>query len=95
MIGITDLEENIKFEITYTPQVWQDRYNLSRGTVYGLHHNLAQMGYLRPHKKHSQYKNLYFVGSNTHPGSGVPTVLLSADFTSQMILKDFSPDDNK
>jgi len=37
-----------------------------------------QVGYLRPHNRHKRHKNLYFVGASTHPGTGVPIVLLSA-----------------
>ena len=46
------------------------------------------MGYLRPHNRHDRYRNLYFVGASTHPGTGVPTVLVSARLTSQRILED-------
>jgi hypothetical protein len=29
-MGITDLREHIKFEITYTPKTWQERFNLAK-----------------------------------------------------------------
>ena len=54
------------------------RYNLPLGSTHGLSHKLTQMAYLRPHNRHSRYHNLYFVGASTHPGTGVPTVLISA-----------------
>lgn len=85
--GLDDIAKQIKFEITTTPLDWQQRYNLTHGSTLGLHHNITQMGYLRPHRQHQIFKNLYFVGSNTHPGSGVPTVLLSAFFTSRQIFE--------
>jgi phytoene dehydrogenase-like protein len=46
------------------------------------------MGYFRPHNQHKKYKNLYFAGGSTHPGNGVPLVLLGAKLTSERILKD-------
>jgi len=46
------------------------------------------MGYFRPHNRHSKYKNLYFTGGSTHPGNGIPLVLLSAKLTSERILRD-------
>jgi len=46
------------------------------------------MGYFRPHNRHSYYKNLYFVGGSTHPGNGIPLVLLSAKLTAERILKE-------
>ena len=87
-IGISDLEENIKFEISFTPPDWRRRYNLSKGSAHGLSHNLLQMGYLRPHNRHHQYHNLYFVGASTHPGTGLPTVLVSSRLTTERILQD-------
>jgi phytoene desaturase len=86
-LGLEDIEEHIKFEICYTPENWENACNISRGSVFGsLAHNLMQMGYFRPHNQHSRYKNLYFVGGSTHPGNGIPNVLLSAKLTSERIL---------
>lgn len=84
--GLKDFKKNIKFEITITPPDWQNKYNLTNGSTLGLHHNITQMGWFRPKRRHTKYKNLFFVGSNTHPGSGVPTVLLSAYFTTNQIV---------
>lgn len=89
--GFTDLEEHIKFEICYTPVAWNSIYNVSRGSVFGsIGHNIMQMGYFRPHNRHDHYRNLYFVGGSTHPGNGVPLVLLSAKLTSERILRENS-----
>jgi phytoene desaturase len=87
-IGLDDLEEHIKFEVSYTPPDWQSRYNLFRGSTLGLAHNLTQMGYLRPHNRHARYHNLYFVGASTHPGNGVGTVLISARLTTERLLQE-------
>jgi phytoene desaturase len=85
--GLTDIEEHIKFELIYTPQSWENACNISRGSVFGsLAHNMMQMGYFRPHNQHSRYRNLYFVGGSTHPGNGIPNVLLSAKLVSERIL---------
>ena len=88
-IGIPDLEDHIKFEICYTPESWEGACNVSRGSVFGsLSHSIFQMGYFRPHNRHNKYKNLYFVGGSTHPGNGIPNVLLSAKLTSERIFKE-------
>jgi phytoene dehydrogenase-like protein len=63
-------------------------YNLAKGAAFGLSHNFMQVGYLRPHNRHHRYSNLYFVGSSTHPGTGLPMVLLSARLTTERILKE-------
>jgi phytoene desaturase len=86
--GLEDIEEHIKFEISYTPESWESACNITRGSVFGsLAHNLLQMGYFRPHNQHSRYKNLYFVGGSTHPGNGIPNVLLSSKLTAERILR--------
>jgi len=86
-----DLEEHIKFEVSYTPRDWLSRYNLVKGSTLGLGHNITQMAYLRPSHRHARYRNLYFVGASTHPGSGLPAVLLSARFAAERVLQDAGP----
>jgi phytoene dehydrogenase-like protein len=87
--GLTDIADHIKFEICHTPETWENACNISKGSVFGsLAHNLMQMGYFRPHNKHDRYRNLYFTGGSTHPGNGIPNVLLSAKLTSERILND-------
>jgi phytoene dehydrogenase-like protein len=86
LLGITDLEQHIKFEVSYNPLSWRRRYNLMRGATHGLCHNLGQLAYFRPHNRHPRYGNLYFTGASTHPGTGVPPLGLppSASWTSGM-----------
>jgi phytoene desaturase len=87
-MGISDLREHIKFEIIHTPKVWKEKFNLVKGAAFGLSHNFWQVGYLRPQNRHAKYKNLYFAGASTHPGTGLPIVLLSARLTTERILKE-------
>ena len=87
-MGVDDLKEHIKFEIVYQPKVWKERFNLEKGSAFGLSHNFMQVGYLRPQNRHKKYKNLYFAGASTHPGTGLPIVLLSARLTTERILKE-------
>jgi phytoene desaturase len=86
-LGLEDIEEHIKFEICHTPENWENALNISRGSVFGsLGHNIMQMGYFRPHNQDDRYKNLFFVGGSTHPGNGIPNILISAKLTSERIL---------
>jgi phytoene desaturase len=87
-IGITDLQEHLKFETSYNPLSWRKRYNLMKGATHGLSHNLLQLGYFRPHNRHQRYGNLYFVGASTHPGTGVPTALVSARLAAERIAEE-------
>lgn len=85
-LGITDFESHIKFEETYTPLSWHKRYNLMKGSTHGLSHTLTQMAYFRPSNRHSRYQNLYFVGASTHPGTGIPTAMVSGRLAAERIM---------
>jgi phytoene desaturase len=87
-MGLDDLEQHIKFEIVYQPETWKERFNLEKGAAFGLSHNFMQVGYLRPQNRHHKFRNLYFAGASTHPGTGLPIVLLSAKLTTERILED-------
>jgi phytoene desaturase len=86
--GMEDLKQHMKYEISFTPRDWAGRYNLAKGAAFGLSHSFLQVGYLRPHNRHRRYGNLYFVGSSTHPGTGMPMALLSARLTTERIFKE-------
>ena len=93
--GLTDIEEHIKFEVCFMPKTFESYCNVTNGSVFGsLSHTIFQMGYFRPHNRHNKYKNLYFTGGSTHPGNGVPLVLLGAQLTSERIIKDIKPTPN-
>lgn len=87
-VGLADLPSRIVAEESLGPPGWEQRYNLTRGAAFGLSHNFLQVGYLRPRNRHSRYRNLYFVGASTHPGTGLPIVLLSARLVVERIVKD-------
>lgn len=84
-LGISDLEAHIKFEVTYTPISWRKRYNLMKGSTHGLAHTLTQLAYFRPANRHPRYENLFFVGASTHPGTGMPTAMVSGRLVSERI----------
>jgi phytoene desaturase len=88
LLGITDLEDHIKFETNYTPLSWRKRYNLVKGATHGLSHTLTQLAYLRPHAQHPHYNNLYFVGASTHPGTGIPSALISSRLVAKRVVDD-------
>ncbi len=87
-LGITDLEAHIKFETSFTPLSWRKRYNLVKGSTHGLCHNLMQLGYMRPSNRHPHYHNLYFTGASTHPGTGMPTAMVSGRLSAERVWDD-------
>ncbi len=86
-LGLKDLPERIVTETTLAPPDYH-AMNLAKGSAFGLSHNFLQVGYLRPQNRHQRYHNLYFAGASTHPGSGLPIVLLSAQLTVERILQE-------
>ena len=88
LVGVTDLERHIVVEASATPLDWRDRLNLERGATHGLAHTLTQLAYLRPHNRHHRYRNVYFAGASTHPGTGVPTALVSGRLAAQRLVDD-------
>jgi len=89
-LGIVDLEAHLKFEVCYTPLSWRKHYNLMKGSTHGLCHNLTQLGYFRPRNRHPRYSNLYFVGASTHPGTGMPTALISARLAAERMMEELT-----
>jgi phytoene dehydrogenase-like protein len=53
-----------------------------------LSHNFRQIGYWRLHNCHARYRNLNFVSSSMHPGTGLPMVLLPAQLTAARVLRE-------
>ena len=88
-LGVSDLDENLKFEVCYTPHQWQRQFNLAQGSTHGLCHTLDQMVSFRPSNRHRRYKNLYFVGASVHPGTGVPTVMVSGRLVSERVMREW------
>jgi phytoene dehydrogenase-like protein len=72
--------------MNYSPLSWRKRYNLVKGSTHGLSHTLTQLAYFRPHNRHPRYKNLYFVGASTHPGTGMPTAMVSGRLAAERII---------
>jgi phytoene desaturase (3,4-didehydrolycopene-forming) len=87
-LNIPDFAELIETEQTNTPHSWQDKFNLWRGSALGLSHNIFQVCWFRPSPRHQKYRNMYFVGASTHPGTGVPIVLCGARVLAETIEKD-------
>ena len=87
-IGITDLERRIRTETMLTPQTWTSEYGLHRGATFAMSHSLRQMLHMRPHNRFEDLDQVYLVGGNTHPGSGLPVIFESARITSRLLLED-------
>ncbi len=80
-----DLENSIDFEQIITPEDFETKYRANRGSIYGISSNGIFSAFLRVPNKSREIENLYFVGGATHPGGGIPLVLLSGKMAAEMI----------
>lgn len=85
--GLTDLDKSIEFEQTITPDDFESKYRTNRGSIYGVSSNGIFSAFLRVPNRAREIENLYFVGGATHPGGGMPLVLLSGKMASDLITK--------
>jgi phytoene desaturase len=72
------LQSSIVSSLVTTPQDFQDRLWSLKGAAFGLEPLLLQSAWFRPHNRSEDVAGLYMVGASTHPGAGVPGVLMSA-----------------
>jgi phytoene desaturase len=86
--GMPGLRDHLVARRTFTPTDFAGRFSATRGEAFGLAHGLDQVGYLRPHNRHPRYRNLYFVGQSTHPGCGIPMVLISARLVAERMVEE-------
>ena len=86
--GLEQLEASIVTEHRFTPLDFQDQLGSWLGSAFSIEPTLFQSAYFRPHNRSSKVAGLYFVGAGTHPGAGIPGVLLSAQITSDLVISD-------
>jgi phytoene desaturase len=68
-----------------TPQDFHDNLWSYKGAAFGLEPLLLQSAWFRPHNRSEDIPGLYMVGAGTHPGAGVPGVLMSAKALEKVI----------
>ncbi|HOI85479.1 MAG TPA: FAD-dependent oxidoreductase [Acholeplasmataceae bacterium] len=88
--GFEDIQDHVVYEKIFTPKHFESQFNLQFGATFGLKPTILQSLYFRPQATSRTVKNLYFTGSSTHPGAGVPIVLMSAKIATQEIVRDLT-----
>jgi len=83
-----DLRDRIVVEERFSVSEFADRYNARDGTALGLAHTLRQTALFRPNRRSSAVDGLYFTGSYTTPGIGVPMCLISGEHTADAVVSD-------
>ncbi|MHB9285488.1 phytoene desaturase family protein [Halobacteriales archaeon Cl-PHB] len=85
-----DLRDRIVVEEEFCVSDFVDRYNATEGTALGLAHTLRQTSLLRPSNRSSAVDGLYFTGSYTTPGIGVPMCLISGEHAADALCEDYA-----
>jgi phytoene desaturase len=75
---LPNLSEHLTVSFMTTPQDFQDTLLSYQGAAFGLEPILLQSAWFRPHNRSEDIQNLFMVGACTHPGAGIPGVLMSA-----------------
>jgi phytoene desaturase len=83
--GLTGLQDAIRFEHHFTPLDFRDDLSSFLGSAFSIEPTLTQSAYFRPHNVSEDIGGLYLVGAGTHPGAGLPGVLLSARITTDLV----------
>ncbi len=86
--GLADLGASIEVMETFTPLDFKQQRNNHLGSAWGVEPKLTQTAYFRPGNRSEDIQKLYFVGASTHPGAGVPGVLLTAETTVKLVVND-------
>ena len=76
--------DDVAVERVIDPLGWE-AMGLERGTPFALAHTWRQTGPLRPANRDARVPGLFFTGSSTVPGVGVPMVLLSGKLAAQRV----------
>ncbi len=83
-----DVRSCIRVCRTLTPLDLERLTGARRGALYGATSNKRMAAFRRPHNRAPDIAGLYFAGGTTHPGGGVPMVVLSGRVAASMVLED-------
>ena len=85
------LKKHIVTQTVLTPLEWGQQFNLYQGSGLSLAHDLSQMGGLRPRNFDEKFKNVFYVGASTVPGTGLPMAVISSRLVVERIDKAYGP----
>jgi phytoene desaturase len=86
--GFEQFDQSIEVEKIMTPKDWEVQFNLQYAATFGFKPILFQSNFFRPQVKALKVKHLYFAGTSTHPGAGIPIVMKSAKIAVDTIMNE-------
>jgi phytoene desaturase len=79
------LRDHIVVSRVTTPLDFHDRLLSYKGAAFGAEPTLLQSAWFRAHNRSEDIDRLFMVGAGTHPGAGVPGVLMSAKALDRVV----------
>jgi phytoene desaturase len=86
--ALEGLRDSIVVEHRMTPPDFASELGAAHGNAFAVEPTLHQSAYFRQPNRDRTLRGLYFVGGGTHPGAGVPGVLLGAEVTAGLVAAD-------
>jgi phytoene desaturase len=86
--GLRGLDSSIVVEHRMTPDDFERDLDAAWGNAFAVEPTLQQSAWLRPPNRDKQLRGMYYVGGGTHPGAGIPGVLLGAEVTAGLVARD-------
>ncbi|MCX7997296.1 MAG: phytoene desaturase family protein [Patescibacteria group bacterium] len=78
----------IEEEVIYSPARWGKEFNLWQNVILSFSLNFLQANGFRMPNRSREFENLYFTGSSTIPGPGIPPCISSGELVVERILED-------
>jgi phytoene desaturase len=87
--GLTGLDAAIRVEHRMTPADFASELGAVDGNAFATEPTLQQSAYFRTPNRDRGLAGLYHVGGGTHPGAGIPGVLMGAQVTADLVQRDY------
>src|SRR4051794_16816046 len=84
--GLDGLDASVRVEHRMAPPDFAREFGAVDGNAFAVEPTLHQSAYFRPPTRVGD--GLYHVGAGTHPGAGIPGVLLGAEITAALVTED-------
>jgi phytoene desaturase len=86
--GLTGLGASVRVEHRMTPVDFERDLGAEWGNAFAVEPTLHQSAYFRQPNRDRHVDGMYHVGAGTHPGAGIPGVLLGAKVTAGLVTAD-------
>jgi phytoene desaturase len=86
--GLTGLRGSIQVEHRMTPEDFRTELGAVDGNAFAVEPTLHQSAWFRQPNRDREVAGMYYVGGGTHPGAGIPGVMLGAEVTTRLIEED-------